>query len=273
MVDWTRRVQILRDSWRTRHLCVREILKVVVPGRWQSREALESLCQSLGHRRLRLPEFDTEVMFPGFSEMPVAVSQLPRGSWSTPLADQVVLTKIVKVITAKVILEVGSFRGYTARVLAENVNEDSVIHCVDKAPDHGEAYRGRGIAAKIRRYVGTVDDFVETTLGGLKFDLIFLDADHGLAAVRRDTSILLPLLADGGLFVWHDYADWGWMSEWNRVPEVLAELAATLPILAIPGSTLAVHGKTWRPEHILLAQERWRTEGQASDWTTERQRG
>ena len=195
------------------------------------------------------------------------------GSWSTPLADQVVLTKIVKAINAKAILEVGSFRGYTARLLAENVDEDCVIHCVDKAPDHGEAYRDQGIAHRIRRHVGSVDEVVETSLRALQFDLIFLDADHGLAAVRRDTSMLLPLLSDRGVFVWHDYADWGWMSEWNRVPEVLTELASTLPLFAISGCTLAVHAKTWMSENLLSALERERAKRRASDWTTERLRG
>jgi hypothetical protein len=212
-------------------------------------------------------------MFPGISEIPITVSQLPRGSWSTPLVDQVVLTKIVKSVNAKMILEVGSFRGYTARILAENLSAGGLIHCVDKASDHGQAYENSEAASRIRRHVGSLEEVVDTSLRGLEFDLIFLDADHSLAAVRRDTSMLLPRLAQDGIFVWHDYADWGWMSGWNRVPELLAELASTLPILAIPGCTLALHAKYWTPDHILPTLERWQAEGPPSDWTTQRLRG
>src|SRR5262249_52838255 len=238
MVDWGGRAQILRDSWRARHLCVREVAKIVVPGRWQSGEALESLRQRLGHTPTQLPALDIDTLFPGISEIPVTVSQLPRGSWSTPLVDQIMLTKIVKATHARSILEVGSFRGYTARVLAENLGEGGLIHCVDKASDHGQAYQDTEAASRIRRHVGGLEEVVDTSLQGLEFDLIFLDADHSFAAVKRDTAMLLPRLAAKGLFVWHDYSDWGWMTEWNRVPEALGELASTLPILAVPGCTL-----------------------------------
>jgi len=139
MVDWGGRSTVIKGALKTRHICVREILQLVMPGRWQPPELLEELCRRFGHQRLRLPSFDLEAMFPGFSDAPVSVSLLPRGSWSTPLSDQVILAKLAKATDAKTILEVGSFRGYTARVLAENLAPGGVLHCVDLAVDHGEA--------------------------------------------------------------------------------------------------------------------------------------
>ena len=56
-------------------------------------------------------------------------------------------------------------------------------------------------------------------------DMIFLDADHTYAAVKRDTEILLPLLSPTGIFVWHDYANWGSFSRQNGVPEFLHEFS------------------------------------------------
>jgi hypothetical protein len=220
-----------------------------------------------------LPACDVEGLFPGFSEAPVSVSLLPRGSWSTPLSDQVTLAKLAKATHAKKILEVGSFRGYTARMLAENLPSDGVLHSVDMAIEHGEAYRDRAIASRIERHVGSVDEVARGPLLGHRFDLIFLDADHSFSAVRQDSAVLLPLLADSGLFVWHDYADWGWMSGWNRVPEVLAELASTMTIVAVPGTSLAVHSRHWSPERIRLAQESWHSSTRESPWNTNRLRG
>ena len=78
-----------------------------------------------------------------------------------------------------------------------------------------------------------------------RYDLIFLDADHRYQAVKHDTEVLLPFLAPTGLFVWHDYANWGRFSRWNGVPEFLHELMGTRPVAALGGSWLAAHAPAW----------------------------
>ncbi len=55
----------------------------------------------------------------------------------------------------------------------------------------------------------------------------------------------MPLLAPKGVFVWHDYANWGRFSKKNGVPEFLHELARSLPIAALGGSWLAAYSPTW----------------------------
>jgi SAM-dependent methyltransferase len=242
---------------RSRHLCVRELLKIVVPGRWQSAEVLEKICRHYGHRRLLLPEFFAEELFPGLNEAPVTVSSLPRGSWSTPMTDQIMLAKLARLLRPKNILEIGSFRGYTARLLAENTPSDCIIHALDINPDHGEAYIGSPLESRIRRHVGMLKDVALKSLQGMSFDFVFVDADHRFEAVEGDTRTIIKLLAKDGVLIWHDYSDWGWMSSWNRVPEFLHKLSKEIPILAIPGTMLAIYRRGWACHEVEKAVKEW----------------
>ena len=258
---------------KSRHLCVRELLKIVVPGRWQSADILENICQHYGHRRLLLSEFSVDALFPGLNELSVTVSDMPRGSWSTPITDQVMLAKLARLLRPKNILEVGSFRGYTARLLAENTASDCVIHALDINPDHGEAYLKSPLKSRIRRHIGALKDRAPESLKGISFDLVFVDADHQFEAVESDTRTILPLLAEGGAIVWHDYSDWGWMSSWNRVPEFLHNLSKEIPVLTIPGTTLALHRRGWTYHDVEKAIEEWRRLSGRSHWESAAIRG
>ncbi len=267
------RSDYLKLVLRKRHICLREIMKIVVPGRWQGAPIWESLSIQYGHPRLCLPQFAVEMLFPGIETLPVQISLLPQGSWSAPLTDQVMLAKFARWIKPKHVLEVGSFRGYTARLLAENTLDDCIIHALDIAPDHGQAYKGEPIAAKIKRHIGTLQATPSALPHGQKFDFIFLDADHRRSAVESDTRNLFPLLSEDGILFWHDYADWGWMSEWNGVPEYLCELERMLPILSVPGTTLAVYRPAWTRDWVAPAIERWDGEAKRSHWDTGLMRG
>ena len=218
------------------HLCVREVA-LRLPRRLRKREPdlIDLICAKYGHDRLTLPQLDVEAEFPGFTDLPVTVRALPRHLWTSPLTDQIALAKIAALTRPTGILEVGSFEGHTALMLAENT--DAQITTVDPTEDHGVIYRGTALEQRIHRHVGTL----ETLPNRGPYDLIFLDADHNREAVRRDTRLALKLLAPGGVFAWHDYCDSYWVSQLNRVPEVLAEYARTLPVHALPGTRLALY--------------------------------
>jgi SAM-dependent methyltransferase len=263
----TRR-EYLDAALAARHLCMRELLKIAVPGRWQSAEILENLCQHYGHRRLLLPEFSTAVLFPGIDETPITMSRLPLGEWSAPTTDQAMLAKLARLLDPATILEVGSFRGYTARLLAENTSPGCTIHALDINPEHGEAYRNTPLSTRITRHFEPLADPLPASLRGLRFDFVFIDADHQFNGVERDTAAVLPALADDGLLVWHDYADWGWMSTWNRVPEFLYNLSNEIPILSIPGTRLAVHRRGWAAEDVHRAIADWERQASQSHWET-----
>ena len=223
-----------------------------------------TLCYFL-RRRLTLPMLSLADLFPDFDERAVSIGQLPRGSWSTPLADVVMLLKIAVCSEPKRLMEIGSYRGYTALFLAQHVSPDARIVTIDRHPDHGEAYRDTSVASKIERRVGATHRAMFAQDEPASYDLIFIDADHSYESVRNDTELILPLLSPTGFVVWHDYANWGYFSGENGVPEYLGELAATLPIGHVAGSTLAVHSPSWVSG---AGRERFRsaTQGQAREF-------
>ncbi len=213
------------------HVCVRE-LALLLPQKLR-RRPVELLCERYGHDRLTLPAVDPEAEFPGFEDVSVVVRALPEHFWTSPLVDQIAVTKIAKITGARRILEIGSFQGHTALMLADNTEAEIVA--VDVLDEHGEVHRKR-VPGRVRRHVGPV----ETLPASEPFDLIFLDADHRADEVDRDTRNALPRLAPGGVFIWHDYCDSLWISELNRVPEVLTRYAETLPIRGLRGTKLAI---------------------------------
>ena len=203
-----------------------------------------TLCHFL-HRRLTLPTISLVDLFPDFNQRIVHFGEIPHGGWSTPLADLVMLLKLALCNESKRVMELGSYRGYTALFLAQHLSPAAKIVTIDRHPDHGEAYRATPFAGMIERRVGEIDRAMFAEDEPASYDLIFVDADHSYASVRDDTESVLPLLSSTGFIVWHDYSNWGYFSGENGVPEYLGELSATLPIAHVLGSTLAIHSPSW----------------------------
>mgnify|MGYP001176705645 CR=1 FL=1 len=201
------------------------------------------LCPFL-RRRLKLPALDVHRLFPDFDDRPITIQRLPRGAWSTPLADVAMLLKFVVCARPKRILEIGSFRGYTTLLMAEHAPESRIV-AVDLNPDHGEAYRGTKAGERIERRVGAVSPQIFASDPPGSYDLAFIDADHRFRGVKTDTELVLPLIARDGFVFWHDYANWGYFDRTNGVPEYLNGLGRRLGIARIPGTALAVHSPRW----------------------------
>lgn len=239
-----------------------------------TRPRIEEALSALDKNRLKLPVINPRVLFPDFDIAPVTLHELPSGPWSSPITDVVVLAKIALCLRPKRVLEIGSYRGYTAKLLAEHTPLETRIVAFDADPRHGAAYRNTQVESKIDRRVGRVSlaEFVDEPRG--HYDLIFLDADHSYEAVEHDTDVLLPLLSPTGAIVWHDYANWGKFSRKNGVPEALHQLSKELPIASISGSWLAIHMPAWCKDpgasqfaeslqaarHLLPGQDAWTTE-------------
>ncbi len=207
--------------------------------------------------RMSLPTLRLAALFDDFDTQPVTFTKLPQGSWSAPLADVVMLLKLAACARPRRLLEIGSFRGYTALFLAQNTGDAARIVTVDHYPEHGEAYRDSPWAGKIERRVGATvaPTFAGDTPGS--YDLIFVDADHEYPSVRNDTDIALPLVSPDGYVVWHDYANWGYFNGYNGVPEFLAELAeGGLPVVRIDGCDMALYSPAWRTEPGRTALQR-----------------
>jgi predicted O-methyltransferase YrrM len=234
-----------------------------------------TLCHFL-KQRLTLPQISLGRLFDDFDTQPVTLHQLPSGAWSTPIADVVMLLKIAVCAKPKKLLEVGSFRGYTALLLAQHVSSDAKIVTVDRYPEHGEAYLNTPWASMIERRVGeTSTSMFEQDAPG-SYDLIFIDADHAYAGVKHDTELVLSLVSPNGYIVWHDYANWGYFDGKNGVPEYLKQLSEKLPIAHIMGSDVAIYSPAWAGEQKQRYEKAIQQKvnpAQVDPWTTAALRG
>jgi SAM-dependent methyltransferase len=194
----------------------------------------------LKHRRY-LAVADPHFCIPRFAETEVRFRNCPLGAWSTPVVDVYVLIKAALGFESTRILELGSYRGETARLLAENTPATTRICTVDVHPDHGAAYKDTPLASRIDRKVGEIRP--ELFARDEKFDFIFVDAAHDYASVVNDTEVAFQLLTDQGVMLWHDYRFDGYFHGMAGVPEALKLFSAKYPIVSLSATTLALHSR------------------------------
>jgi predicted O-methyltransferase YrrM len=204
-----------------------------------------ALCLLLKRRRMALQPIDPTALWPEFETAEVTVGILPKGDWSAPTNDTLVLMKLAAAARPRRILELGSYRGYSGKAMLENAPADATLTAVDIDPQHGEAYRDTALADRVDRRVGPIglEIFTPDEIGS--FDLVFVDADHSRAAASHDTEIALRMVSEHGTVLWHDYANWGYFTGDCGVPEVLNDLATRLPVGHLIGSNIAIHRPSW----------------------------
>jgi predicted O-methyltransferase YrrM len=207
---------------------------------------------------------DAKSCIPRFEESEVRFRQSPLGAWSTPLIDVYVLIKAVIGFNSKRILELGSYRGDTARQIAENTPEDARICAVDIHPDHGASYRDQPVARRIDRRVGAISRGL--FLADEKFDFIFVDADHDYKSAMNDTAVALDVLSEDGVIFWHDYHFANYFHGRAGVPEALSHFASQHAIVSIGGTLLAMHSRHPGWETKNLAAREPSAETPADTW-------
>jgi hypothetical protein len=240
---------------------------------WQlsgRRPKVDQFFTSLLSYRKYLPECDAQAIIPRFSETEIKITQCPLGMWSTPMVDVIVLLKAAIGFQSRRILELGSYRGDTARLLAENTGPETVICAVDADERHGAAYRDLPIARKIQRRTGRISRALFEK--NERFDLIFVDADHDYESVVNDTDVALSVLADPGVILWHDYNQVAYFHGLCGVPEALNKFSRSRPICAIRGSWLAIYSNVpGSSTEQIASQEGSMTSG--SVWEQQQVRG
>jgi predicted O-methyltransferase YrrM len=132
------------------------------------------------------------------------------------------------------VAEVGSWMGRSTSALAANVGSGLVV-AVDTW--RGSAEHAVTLAARSDGWL--LSEFRRNTKGlpvmpvplpsldaafllaktTMRFDLIFVDANHSYEAVKADILAWTPLLADGGILCGHDYDPPNWMGVKQAVDE------------------------------------------------------
>ena len=90
-----------------------------------------------------------------------------------------VLSVLSKLIRPKVILELGTFTGYSALCLAEGLDKNGIIHTIDineELVDFQRSYFDKSdYSSQIIQHLGSAIDIIPTL--DTSFDLVFMDAD------------------------------------------------------------------------------------------------
>lgn len=121
--------------------------------------------------------------------------------------------------SCKNILELGSYRGRTARAMLDN--SDAILWCVDswKGTEAGlhpgdvnftelDLHIFLRNLKDVKHRVVILNMFTRQAIHILKvfsFDMIFIDADHTYPLIQHDIRTYAPLVSPGGLLCGHDY--------------------------------------------------------------------
>lgn len=111
------------------------------------------------------------------------------------------LSLISKLIQPKMILDIGTFTGYSALCLAEGLPDNGVLHTVDKneellALQQKYFHRSR-YSAQIIQHLGNALEIIPELKEG--FDLVFIDADK--KNYSRYFDLIFPKLNPGGVVI------------------------------------------------------------------------
>ena len=111
------------------------------------------------------------------------------------------LALFCEITGAKIILELGTFTGYSALCLAENLPEDGVVHSIEKN-DELEDFINENLNSvehgkKVVLHIGEALDEINKL--DLVFDLVFIDADKREYTAYYEA--VLPKLKVGGIIL------------------------------------------------------------------------
>lgn len=156
-------------------------------------------------------------------------------------------------------LEIGTYDGNTALLLAANLAAEGDVVTVDLPPDFhmenrnsltysdvelnltqreqlGRQFQGHRLSTKIRQVYGDSAKLDWNTFGG-PFDLVFIDGCHSEAYVQSDSRNAIKQLAPGGVIVWHDY---GMIADVSNVVDQVAHENTAMRVYALEGTRLAI---------------------------------
>lgn len=199
-----------------------------MPHLWQRLPWLDNL--QIPSRKIDqiFPEIDfsrsTEVLFP-----------FPRGLGVLP-QELIVLTKVVKHLRAKRVVEFGTAEGRTALNIAAHLPPDGEIITLDLPPIPGKSevgffYKDQTQEAKIKQVFASIDAW-DSRPYRASAEIVFCDACDLLPGLAAEAYQAFCLIKPGGVIFRHDYSTAeGPTKFWNW-------LATQLPIAHIEGTFL-----------------------------------
>ena len=126
----------------------------------------------------------------------ILITRMLSGSFQGRL-----LSMLSKLIKPKVILEIGTYTGYSALCLAEGLHQNGILHTIDHNEElvwiQKKYFNRSDYKNKIVSHLGDALDIIYTL--DLKFDLVFIDADK--TNYTNYFEAVLPKMNVGGLIL------------------------------------------------------------------------
>ncbi|MDH3249187.1 MAG: O-methyltransferase [Acidimicrobiia bacterium] len=123
-------------------------------------------------------------------------------AYQVPPEQALALRMLTRITGARRVLEIGTFTGLSAMLIAEGLGPEGRLICLDIDPDTGaiarEHWEAAGLGDRIELVLGPAADTLDS-MAGARFDLVFLDADKPSYIGYLDR--VLPMLDHGGLVV------------------------------------------------------------------------
>lgn len=208
-----------------------------------------------------LPRVPLRQVLPGVEDVEVLLPRAfdRKNGTSINLEEACHLAAIAKSLQAHKVLEIGTYDGNTALLLATNLPAGAEVVTVDLPPDFdmkkqdsltysdvelnltdrndlGRQYRKSQVFNRVRQVYGDSAALDWNSLGG-PFNLVFIDGCHSEPYVLSDSRNAIDHLSPGGVLVWHDY---GMIPAVSRVVDQLARESRKIRIFALEGTRLAV---------------------------------
>lgn len=165
-----------------------------------------------------------------------------EGSDTRNIMELSVLAYLVRMTSASVVFEIGTFIGRTTRLFAQNTPPNAKIITLDLSQEDVKHQIGRDYktvieAGKIKQLYGDSRTFDFTPYHGI-CDFIWIDGNHDYSFVKSDTENALKLVKPGGWIGWHDYHQ---TARWSGVTKNIHELKKYYPgIRHIKNTTIAL---------------------------------
>lgn len=192
----------------------------------------------------------------GVEQMPVCLSHRLEAK-GLPYGEAYVLAAITRHLAPRNVFEIGTYRGASTLLIAQQAGSACRLYTLDMPPGPGELalagleedppdaetsrigerFRGSSEEQQITQLYGDSATFDFSPYAG-KIDLVFIDGSHSYDYVRNDTRRALEMLSPMGTILWDDCA--------RSNPDVIRALdgyAASMPISRISGTRFALYSR------------------------------
>lgn len=192
-----------------------------------------------------------------------------QGAGSLSTLESVVLIKLLRCVKPDYLFEFGTYKGYTTRLLLENLPASEAggerIYTLDLPELDDITFQGtdKALAQEalgfVRKYVAceradlvkqVLQDSMtlDAQLYAQQFQYIFVDANHELSYVCKDTENAFKMLAEGpACIIWHDYGN----AQFPELTQYLDELGREIQLYHVENTMIVFHlvGKQVLPRH------------------------